>query len=137
MKSVKRRGGSTPKIVVPECRYNPENNPPRFSFKYVVNNRKFDYNSLSQDDKVNLLNTLNTIGRPTWAQLRTQNRHKSGYEIIDKKALKFNLPDGVPAECDILAFRFSGIAPMLGYRSAFGTFYIIAFDPKFEAYGHG
>jgi hypothetical protein len=35
------------------------------------------------------------------------------------------------------SFRFCGAVPMLGYRSTFGTFYIIAFDAKFKAYDHG
>jgi len=111
MKFPKQRQDISAEIKPTEIRYDPENNPPRFSFRDIIKDSKFNYNSLE--------------------------REKSGCEIIDRKALKFSIPDGVPAECDILAFRFDGIAPMLGYRSAFGTFYIIAFDSKCEAYDHG
>jgi hypothetical protein len=136
MKRSKQRQDTSPKIKPLGTRYDPENNPPRFSFRDIVNDSKFSYNSLEREDKVNLINTLNMLGHLIWAQIHTQPRHKSGCEIIPRESLKFTLPGNVPEESNILAFRFSGMATMLGYRSTFGTFYILAFDTKFKAYKH-
>jgi hypothetical protein len=136
MKRPKQRQGISPEIKPIAIKYVPEDNPPRFSFRYIVNDSKFSYDSLEREDKVNLINTLNVLGRLTWRQIHRQPRDKSGCEIINRKSLKLALPANVPEESNILAFRFSGMAPMLGYKSAFGTFYIIAFDTKFKAYKH-
>jgi len=137
MKRFKQRQDIPEKIKPVGVGYNPEDNQPRFSFRDIVNHSNFNYDSLNQEDKVKLINTLNVLGHLTWAQIHTQPRHKSGCEIINRDSLRFALPTGVPAEGNILAFRFSDKAPMLGYKSAFGTFYIIAFDTKFKAYKHG
>jgi hypothetical protein len=120
-----------------EVKYNPEDNPPRFSFRNLTNGSKFGYKGLEHEDKIKLINTLHTLGSLTWAQIRTLSREKSGCEIINRDSLEFSVPDSVPATSKIIAFRFSGMAAMLGYRSTFGTFYIIAFDTKFKAYDHG
>lgn len=125
------------KIKPTKAVYDSEANPPRFSFRDIVNDPDFSYNSLGRDDKVNLINTLNVLGRLTWTQIRAQDRHKCGCEIINRASIKCPLPDNVPEDGNILAFRFSDKKPMLGYKSAFGTFYIIAFDTKFKAYKHG
>jgi hypothetical protein len=137
MKRPKQRQAISPEIRSKEASYDTENNPPRFSFRDIITNSKFSFDALEQKDKVNLINTLNVLGHLTWSEIYKQPRHKSGCETIDKEALKFALPSNIPRDCTILAFRFNGMAPMLGYKSAFGTFYILAFDPKFKAYKHG
>jgi hypothetical protein len=136
MKRPKQRRENSGNIRLIEERYNSEDNPPRFSFRSIVNHSDFNYESLQKEHKVDLINKLYMLSQLTWAQIRLQDRHKLGCEVIKRESLKFTLPDGVPDEYPIIAFRFSDKAPMLGYRSAFGTFYIIAFDTKFKAYEH-
>jgi len=136
MKHPKQRQAVSPKIKSKGTRYDSENNPPRFSFRDIITDSKFSFDALEQKDKVNLINTLNVLGHLTWSEIYKQPRHKSGCETIAKESLKFTLPSNIPNDSNILAFRFSGMAPMLGYKSAFGTFYILAFDTKFKAYKH-
>ena len=116
--------------------YNPDNFPPRFSFRFLVRHSDFGYESLNDNQKVALIDTLNKLSQLKWAELRLAPRHGLGYEKIEKKAFNFVLPYDIPVDRSIIAFRFCGKAPMLGYRSAYGTFYIIAFDSKFIAYKH-
>jgi len=136
MKKPKQNQDKPTKANPSEKEYDSEANPPRFSFRYVVNTSPFDYDSLEKEHKVDLVNKLYRISQLTWAQIRLLDRHKLGYEEIKRDSLKFTVPSSVPEDANILAFRFSGLAPMIGYRSAFGTFYIIAFDTKFKAYEH-
>lgn len=136
MKKPKQNQYRPTNVKPSEREYDSESNPPRFSFRYVVNDPVFSYDSLEKEDKVNLINKLYTLSQLTWAQIRLNDRHKLGYETIKRNSLKLNMPNSVPEDANILAFRFSGMAPILGYRSPFGTFYIIAFDTKFKAYDH-
>ena len=116
--------------------YNPDSFPPRFSFRFLVKHSDFGYESLNDNHKIALIDTLNKLSQLKWAELRLAPRHGLGYEKIERNALKFVLPSDVPIDRSIIAFRFCGKAPMLGYRSAYETFYIIAFDSKFIAYRH-
>ena len=113
-----------------------DNNPPRFSFRYLVKHPDFCYESLDKIHKIALIDTLFRLSQLTWSVLRNTQYHGLGYEKIDRKTLKFDIPSEIPNEYNIIAFRFYGKAPMLGYRSINGTFYIVAFDSKFLAYKH-
>lgn len=115
--------------------YNPEDFPPRFSFRFLIRNSDFGFESLNGDSKIALINTLHKLSQLTWTDIRLTHRHGLGYEKIKTSALNFELPQGVSTDY-LIVFRFCGKAPMLGYRSLFGTLYIIAFDTKFKAYKH-
>jgi len=132
---VKKQEGST--LIKPILgTYDPESNPPRFSLKFMLGDKDFSFDGLDDNHKLAFANKINTLSKLTWSDLRISGRHGLGYEKIERSALKFFLPCDIPADRNIIAFRFCGMAPMLGYRSAYGTFYIIAFDSKFIAYKH-
>ena len=113
-----------------------ESLPPRFSFRYLSKDSKYGYESLEKDHKVDLINKIVRLSQHSWAELRHMDRHKLGSEIIDKTSININLPDVITDYTNILAFRFSGMIAMLGFRSAWGTFYVIGFDSKLTAYKH-
>jgi hypothetical protein len=136
MRLPKQRQNISAYIKAARETYNPDDFPPRFSFRFLVKYPDFGFESLNNDNKVALVNTLNKLSQFKWSQLRLAPRHGLGYEKIKKDALNFTLPCSIPADRSIIAFRFCGKAPMLGYRSAYGTFYIVAFDSKFIAYKH-
>jgi hypothetical protein len=136
MGRIKLKRSATAHIKPAEETYNPENFPPRFSFRFLVKHADFGFESLNDDGKVALANTLHKLSNLTWAQIRLAHKHGLGHEKIEIKDLNFTLPSGISPNRSILAFRFYGKAPMLGYRSDYGTFYIVAFDPKFKAYKH-
>jgi hypothetical protein len=119
-----------------EVAYSPDDAPPRFSFRYLVKHADFGFESLDAEHKVALVNTMYKLSQLPWKQLRLAPRHGLGYEEIARDSLRFALPAAVTEDKTIVAFRFHAKAPMLGYRSAWGTFYIVAFDSRFLAYRH-
>ena len=61
----------------------------------------------------------------TWQEIINVPRHGLGHEIIPNDE-----------SVNILAFRFSGQKPMVGYRQE-NVFYIIWLDRNFTLYDHG
>ena len=116
--------------------YSPDDNPPRFSLKYLTKDKNFGWESLEKDAKNKLADRIYRLSQHAWSDLRCMDRHALGYEIIDKNALKLSIPTQITDNHNIIAFRFDGLSAMIGYRSVWGTFYIIAFDTKFQAYDH-
>lgn len=96
---------------------------------------KYCLSHCEQQERAAFADTLHKLSKLTWAQIRASNRHASGCEIISRSSLKFSLPSTVTDEVDILAFRFFGKAPMLGYRDG-RTFHVLAIDRVFTAYDH-
>lgn len=72
----------------------------------------------------------------TWRQLRSDDKHGLGSETISRDALKVALPPCVTDDATILAFRFKGKAPMVGFKLE-GVFYILWLDRAFDVYDHG
>jgi len=136
MKRPKQRQNEPSKVKLHEDSYDSDRYPPRFSFRLIIRHPDFSYDSLEKEHKIALINRMNVLGNTPWKDLRSLDR-KKGYEIIKRDQLRFTVPDEVPSDYNIIRFRFCDKVPMLGYRSAFGTFYIIAFDTKFKAYDHG
>jgi len=119
-----------------KAKTNTDGLPPRFLFRHLVKHPNFCYKSLDDEHKIALVDTMHQLSQYTWAEINVLPRHKKGFEKIQRSSLKFNLHDEITKDCDIIAFRFCGDAPMLGYRSDGDTFFIIAFDTKFKAYSH-
>ena len=71
----------------------------------------------------------------TWKQLNQYHRHGQGYEKINRDALKAPIPGFIKPDVNFIAFRFSGKAPMVGFRDK-STFYILWFDARFDLYDH-
>jgi len=136
MRQSKNRQHTTSPIEYEKQKYNPNKMPLRFSFRFLVNNSKYDYQGLEKEHKVALINTIYQLSNYSWSELRHNDRHKSGYEKIAESSLKFTLPNDVPDDCSIIAFRYYDLAAMIGYISSWGTFYIIALDRNYKAYKH-
>jgi hypothetical protein len=79
------------------------------------------------------------LSRLTWAQLRQQGRHGLGYEKIARsmiRAIRAGIPETIPPDVDLIAFRFYAKAPMVGFTGSDGTFHVIWFDRDFTLYKH-
>jgi hypothetical protein len=61
----------------------------------------------------------------TWLQLRAADRHGLGYEHI--RAILVPRPPHVPEDATLLAFRFCGHLPVIGYRTD-RVFHAVWFD---------
>lgn len=113
---------------------NPDQLPPKFSFHYLQKN--YCITCCTKDEQVSFVERMHRLSQLTWAQLRQADRHGLGYEIISRGSLNVKIPQGITDDVHIIAFRFCAKAPMVGYRSADGTFHIIWFDRDFTVYDH-
>ncbi len=59
-----------------------------------------------------------------------------GFETITRGAISRPVPAHITEDVTFIAFRFSGMKPMVGYRVD-GMFHIIWFDCTFNLYDHG
>jgi len=76
------------------------------------------------------------LSQLSWSQLRLAPRHGVGYEIIDRKGFRVAIPQHITDDVNLIAFRFSGKAPMIGYKDE-GIFRIVWLDRAFKVYDHG
>ena len=88
-------------------------------------------------EKAALAERLFELSQLTWNQIKIAPRHGQGFEKIARNALRgVSIPPEVTDEIPVLAFRFSGRKPMLGYQIG-RLLTLIALDRDFTAYNHG
>lgn len=106
--------------------------PPIFSLRYLQKN--YDLEGMS-DFKVAFFDQAIKLSQLSWKQLNQAHRHGLGYEKIKKEAIHAPMPDFIKPDVNLIAFRFCGKAPMVGFRDK-STFYILWFDAGFDLYDH-
>ncbi|MEL6880569.1 MAG: hypothetical protein AAFY33_10055 [Cyanobacteria bacterium J06643_4] len=79
---------------------------------------------------------LRQLSELNWRELRAADKHGLGYEKISKKAIRPRIPLHITDDVNLIAFRFSGKKPMVGYRNG-KTFYVVWLDRNFSLYDHG
>ena len=60
----------------------------------------------------------------------------SGAEKIPRRAFRVGIPQTITEDVPLLAFRFSGPKPMVGFRTD-AVFNIVWLDRDFSVYNHG
>lgn len=113
----------------------PDKLPPKFSFRYLA--PAYCISNCTDEERLSFVDRMFRLSQLTWSKLRQIDRHKLGYELIDRKSIKPAIPTGITEDVKFVAFRFYKLAPMVGYRSDDGTFYVIWFDRNFKVYDHG
>lgn len=78
---------------------------------------------------------LRRLSQLTWAQIRLQDRHGLGTEKLAQDQVRCRIPTKLTSDTYLLAFRFSGMKSMVGYKDG-AIFHIIAFDRNFTLYDH-
>ena len=111
---IKKRMEVSNRLMISNEKYNPDDNPPRFSFKKLMDSDIFGWQSLDNNHKLAFANTLYNLSQRTWAELRILPRHGLGYEKINRTSLKLQLPKNIPTESNIISFRFKDKASMIG-----------------------
>lgn len=111
----------------------PEKQPPLFSLRYI--NKDYSISKCTKDEKSALVDTLHQLSQLTWNQITSSPRHGLGYEKIDRSAISSSIPSHLKDDVNFIAFRFCGMAPMVGYRDG-AIFYIIWLDRDFTLYPH-
>lgn len=81
--------------------------------------------------------TIHKLSKMTWQQIQGAQRHGLGTEKIAKFGLREDLKHKLTEDQEyLLAFRFSGKTPFLGYRID-RIFVVLCLDFDFSAYDHG
>lgn len=88
-----------------------------------------------QENRAFLASKLFTIGRMTWGEINQSGRHGLGTEIIGKGQINAPLPAIVTDDVNLLAFRYNGKRPMVGYRDS-RIFHVLYLDHDFTLYPH-
>lgn len=111
----------------------PEKQPPMFSLRYL--NRDYSLSQCTKDEKAAFADTIAQLSQLTWSEIQSQPRHGLGYEKISRNAIRSSIPNHITDDVNLIAFRFCGKAPMVGYRDL-AVFYIIWLDRDFTLYRH-
>jgi len=107
--------------------------PPYFSLRYVQNSHCISNCQLK--DKAAFADTIRKLSQLKWVEIKQINRHALGYEKIERKSIKTGIPKHITDDVQFIAFRYSGMKPMIGYRDGV-VFHIVWFDDKFSIYSH-
>lgn len=120
-------------VVTPEINY--DDHPPIFSLERLQNGR-YCFSKMDVDHKASFAEAIFKRRNTSWAEIKKTGRHKLGFEKIDRKSISAPIPKFITEEVDhFLAFRFSGMKPMVGYRLR-DVFYVLWFDSSFDLYPH-
>lgn len=107
---------------------------PIFCFRHLQANYNVD--SCSDEDKIAFAQRLSKLSSMSWNDLKLAPRHGFGSEKIDKTSIKAPWPPFLTEDVNfLLAFRFSGMKPILGHRHHF-VFHLIFIDHNYSVYDH-
>ncbi len=97
---------------------------------------KYCFSSLTTEFKADFGNAIFRRRGLSWSEVREAPRHGIGTEKIAVASIKAAIPNFVTEEVlTLLALRFSGLSPMVGYRVG-AIFYVLWFDHDFTLYDH-
>ncbi|MBW8020051.1 hypothetical protein E0H95_02260 [Pseudomonas syringae pv. tomato] len=111
-----------------------ETKPPVFSFEYLQHG--WCVQDCQQDERSKMLDKLRRLSSLTWRDIRQQDRHHLGSEIIDRGSINASIPSFLTDDVKLLAFRAFDRAAMVGYRSG-RIFHVLWVDRTFTLYDHG
>jgi hypothetical protein len=113
-----------------------DSKPPIFSLERLQAG-KYCHSGLDKDHKAAFSDAIFKRKSTSWRELKSCQRGGLGFEKIAKNSINEKLPTFLTQEEDnLLAFRFKGKAPMVGYRVK-DVFYVLWFDRDFTLYNHG
>ncbi len=107
---------------------------PAFNFKYL--DSTYCLRDCTKDERAALSDKIVLLSQMTWGDIQNSNKHASGHEKIARDAIQGSIPGIITEDTNILAFRFDGKKPMVGFRKD-KIFYVIWIDRNFTLYNHG
>jgi hypothetical protein len=113
----------------------PQNNdrePPAFRLRFIV--PKYCITKCNAEQKAAFAQRLYELSRSTWIELRNAGK-KGGTEVLPQFRIKEPKPACVTPDVTLIAFRFWGKAPMVGFRDG-RTFHVVWLDIDFTLYDH-
>lgn len=125
-------GGKSGTLPAP---VDPNKLPPVFSFEYMADGGGYSVNCCDRDHKAALAARLFRLSRVTWLDIQQAQRHGLGSEKIARTALRAPIPNKVTEDAVILALRYNGLHPMVGFRDG-RTFNVLFIDHTMDVYPH-
>ncbi|NOT58991.1 MAG: hypothetical protein HOP19_02075 [Acidobacteria bacterium] len=107
---------------------------PVFSFEHLQS--AYCITNCTSDERAAFTERMRLLSQLTWAQIKCLPKHGLGFEKIAQHAIQTGIPSHITADVALIAFRFFGKAPMVGYRDR-RIFHILWFDRDFTLYDHG
>jgi hypothetical protein len=98
---------------------------PKFSLEHLQD--PYCVCRCDKDDRAAFATKLRELSQLTWSEITCSGRHGLGFEKIDRTSIKAPIPEHITDDVNLIAFRFSGKKPMVGYRS-YEIFYIVWCD---------
>lgn len=108
--------------------------PPIFSLTHMANN-KYGLNNCQQIEKAAFADKLFRLSQVKWVELQGSQKHGLGCEKIKQESIKTGIPSIITSDTNLIAFRFHGNAPMVGFRDG-RIFHIIWLDRDYTLYDH-
>ena len=108
-----------------------QDEPPKFSLQHIQDD--YCITKCEPNDQLQFIQSMIKRKNISWKELSALPHEKLGCEII--RHLKVQIPK-CAEDKSIIAFRFSGRKPMIGFRER-DVFYILWFDRDFSVYTHG
>ena len=105
-----------------------------FSFEHMVHSHSVE--TCEREEMASLSLKLYKLSQLTWQEIKQNGRHALGLEKINQSAIKSGIPSVITPDVNLLAFRFSGKAPMVGFRKR-RVFFIVWLDRNCTLYNHG
>jgi hypothetical protein len=87
------------------------------------------------DDRAAFATRIRLLSQLTWRQILNSPRHGVGCEKIRRDQIRAQVPTSITDDTTFLAFRFSGLKPMIGFRTQ-DVFHIVWFDRDMDLYAH-
>jgi hypothetical protein len=107
---------------------------PKFSLEHL--RKSHCISNCTKDEKAALADRLHELSQLTWQQIAQCSRKGQGSEIIARSSIgEDSIPACITEDSNIIAFRFFGNAPMVGFRDA-EVFFIVWLDRAFDLYDH-
>lgn len=110
--------------------------PPVFSFENMAGDTGYSVECCDSEHRAALVSKLFTLSRMTWFEIKNAHRHGLGTEKIDRGSIRCPIPLKVSEDVTLLAIRYNGMHPMVGYRDG-RIFYILFLDQTMDLYNHG
>ena len=123
------------RLASPAPAFDPDVLPPKFCLRGMRSG--YSVEDCAKDERAAFASRLYELSRSSWKELRQMPRHGQGWERLPHHAIQGDkVPAEITADVDLIAFRFCGMAPMVGYRSKDGVYNIIWLDRAFKLYKH-
>lgn len=104
-----------------------------FSLRHLQ--KSYCFSNCQPNEKQALADSLFKRREMTWLSISKEPKHGLGFEKISASSLNVTVPKLVPEGASILAFRFNGKAPMVGFKEN-NIFHILWLDRDYTVYTH-